>query len=128
VKRAKAEAVKLDDLGTTESGETGFGSTDLSLKRSITAKEAAIKICFLHTELSDNEFFSTPDIGYHPRFLRETEMLPTAHVNAALTRTMNDAFLDKIKVARTEHEKCQGRGREVVRLTESHKKMPDEWM
>ena len=120
--------MELDDLGTTKSGETGLGSTDLSLKPSITAKEAAIKIFFLHIELSDNEFFSAPDIGYHPPLLRESAMLPSAHVNAALTGTMNDAFLDKIKVAGTEHEKWQGRGREVVRLTESHKKMLDEWM
>ena len=41
-------------------------------------------------DTSDNEFFSAADIGYHPRLMKEKEMLSSAHVNAALTRTMND--------------------------------------
>jgi len=57
--------------------------------------------------------------------MKETEMLSSAHVNAALTRTMNDAFLDKISVAGKEDEKWQERGHEIVRLKESGEKMPD---
>jgi len=41
---------------------------------------------------------------------------------------MNDSFLDKIRVAGKEDEKWQDRGRERVRLRESGKKMPDEWI
>ena len=41
---------------------------------------------------------------------------------------MNDSFLDKIRVAGKEHEKCQDRGRELVRLRESGKKMQGEWI
>jgi len=55
-------------------------------------------------------------------------MLSSTHVNAALTRTMNDAFLDKIRMAGKEDEKWQDRGRELVRLRESRKKIPDEWI
>jgi len=69
----------------------------MNLKRSITAKEDEVKICFLHTDTSENEFFSTADIGYHPRLMKEKEMLSSAHVNAALTRAMNDSFLDKLE-------------------------------
>ena len=70
-KIADADAMGLDDLGTTESGEKGFGTSDLSAKRSITANAEGIKICFLQAERSDNEFFSATDIGYHPRLMRE---------------------------------------------------------
>jgi len=52
-------------------------------------------------------------------------MFSSADFNAALTRTMNDAFLDKISVAGKEDEKWQERGRELVRLRESGQKMPD---
>jgi len=54
-------------------------------------------------------------------------MLSSAHVNAALTRTMNRSFLDKIGKAGKEDEKWQERGRELVGRRESGKKMPDEW-
>jgi len=89
VKVANADAMEVDDLGITERGKMGFGSSDMNPKRSITAKEEEVKICFLHRDTSENEFFSAADIGYHPRLMKETEMLSIAHVNAALTETMN---------------------------------------
>jgi len=76
-------------------------------KRSIPAKEEEVKICFLHTDTSENEFFSAADINYHSQLMKEKEMLSSAHVNAALTRTMNDSFLDKIRVAGKKDEKWQ---------------------
>jgi len=125
-KVANANAMEVDDLETTERGKMGFGSRDVNPKRSITAKEAEVKICFVHADASANEFFTTADIGYHPRLMREREMLSSTHVNAALTRTMNDAFLDKIRTAGKEDEKWQKRGHELVMLREGGKKMPDE--
>jgi len=127
-KVANADAMDVDDLRTTEQGKAGFGSSDLNPKRSITAKEAGVKICFLHADSTSNEFFSAADINHHPRLTREREMLSSAHVNAALTRTMNDSFLDKIRMAGKEDEKWQDRGRELVRLRENGEKMPDEWI
>jgi len=46
--------------------------------------------------------------------MKEREMLSSLHVNAALTRTMHDSFLDKIRVACKEDEKWQNQGRELV--------------
>jgi len=54
-------------------------------------------------------------------------MLSSAHVNAALTRTMKGSFLDKIRKAGKEYEKWQERGGELIGIRESGKKMPDEW-
>ena len=102
---ANADAMEGDNLEITERGKSGFGSSNLSPKRSITAKEEGVKMCFLHTNTDDNEFFSTADIDYHPRLMKEREMLSSAHVNAALTRTINDAFLDKINMAGKEDKK-----------------------
>ena len=104
-KVANANAMEVDDLEITERGKMGFGSSDVNPKRFITAKEEKTKICFLHADRSKNEFFSAADIGYHPRLMKEKEMLSTVHVNAALTRTMNDSFLYKMRVAGKEDEK-----------------------
>jgi len=125
-KVATAEAMVVDDLETTEPGKSGFGSSDLNPKRSITAKEEGVKIYFLHADRDNNEFFSAADIGYHPQLTKEREMLSSAHVNAALTQTMNDAFLDKIRMAGKEDERGQKRGRKLVMLREGGKKMPDK--
>jgi len=70
-KVANADAIKVDDLGITERGNMGFGSSDMNPKRSITAKEEEITICFLHPDTSKHEFFSAADIGYHPRLIKE---------------------------------------------------------
>jgi len=127
-KIANTDPMEVDNLGVTEPGIMGFGSSDLNPKRSMTAKEEEVKICFLHADRSENELFSAADIGYHPRLMKETEMLSSTHVNVALTRTMNDAFLDKIRMAGKEAEKWQNRGRELVMLREGGKKIPDEWI
>jgi len=127
-KIANAETIEVDELGVTQRGVLVFGSSDLNLKRSITAKEEEVKICFLHADRSENKFFSLANIGYHPRLMQESEMFLSAHVNAALVATMNDSFLEKIGVAGKENEKWQARGRELVRLRGGGKKMPDEWI
>jgi len=56
---------------------------------------------------------------------KEKEKLSSGHLNAALTRTMNDSFLDKIRVAGKEDERWQERGRELVRLREIGIRMLD---
>jgi len=127
-KVTNANTMEVEDLGITERGIIGFGSSEINSRRSITAKEEEVTICFLHTDTSKNEFVSAADIGYHPRLVKEREMLSSTHVNAALTRTMNHSFLDKIRVAGKEDEKWQDRGGELVRLRESGKKKPGEWI
>jgi len=97
-KIANADAMEVDNPRVTERRKMGFGSSDLNPKRAITAKEEEVKICFHHPDTSKNEFFSA-DIGYHPRLMKEREMLSSTHVKAALTRTMNDTFLGKIRRA-----------------------------
>jgi len=131
-KVANTDAMEVDDLGITERRITerrkmGFGSGDLNPKRFIAAKEEEVQICFLHSDTSEKEFFSAADIGYHPRLRHEREMLSSAHVNAALTRTMNDSFQGKIRVAGKEDERWPDRGRELVMLRQGGKNMPNEW-
>jgi len=60
--------------------------------------------------------------------MKEREMLSSAYVNAALMQMMNDAFLDKIRVASKEDGRWQEGGCELVRLRESGEKVPNEWI
>jgi len=73
-KVANPDAIEADELVTTEPGKSGFGSSDPNPKRSITAKDEGVKICFLYADGDNNEFFTTADIGYHPRLTKEREM------------------------------------------------------
>jgi len=59
--------------------------------------------------------------------MKESEMLSSAHVNPALTRTINNSILDKIRVVGKENGKWHKQGRELVRMRESSKKIPNEW-
>jgi len=58
--------------------------------------------------------------------MKEKEMLSSARVNAALTQTMNDTFLNKIRVTGKDEEKWQERSRENGRLRQRAKKMADK--
>jgi len=58
-----------------------------------------MKIGFLHGDTGKNYLFSATDIADHPRLIKPKEMLSRAQVNETLTRTMNDSFLEKIRVA-----------------------------
>ena len=89
-------------------------------------KEEGVCICFLHAETTNNQFFSATDIGYHPPLTLEKEMLSSAYVNAALTRTMNDNISANIRLAGKGDQKWPEPGRELVRMRESRKKIPTE--
>jgi len=123
---ADANIMEVEDLGTTEREKKGFRSCNINPKGSIIAKEEEVQICLLYADTSYNEFFRATDMGYHLRLIEERAMLSNAHINAALTRRMNDSFLEKIGMAGKAEEKWQERGRELVRLRDSGKEMPNE--
>ena len=107
--------MEVDNLETTERGTKGFGSSDMSPKRSIQANEENVTICFLHVNQEENEFFGAKDICQHTRLLEEEEMLSTARVNAALTRTMNNTFLEEVRTAGKKNDKWLELGQELIK-------------
>ena len=123
----EADTMEVDDLAMPQRGGRVCRSSDLNPKRSITMKEERIPICFLQAESNANEFFSARDIGCHPQLIHEKEVLSSPHVNGALTRTMNDTFLNSIRLGGKEDGKWLSQGHELVRLRERRKKILDEW-
>ena len=55
-------------------------------------------------------------------------MLSTAQINAALTRAMNDTFLEEVRMAGKEDDKWSDRAKELVKRKENGEKLPDDWM
>jgi len=82
---------------------------------------------FLQAEINDNELFGTMDIRNRPRFTQERDILSSAHVNVALTRTVHDTFLRQIRLAGKMDEKWEERRRELVRWRDREKNIPKEW-
>ena len=100
VKRIQtSEAVVVDELGETERGKQGFGSTDLGPKRSITSKEHKIMMCFLQPDPRNNTFYDEEDIPTHAHMTREVTMLSNAIIAAVQMQTIDESFLGRVRMA-----------------------------
>jgi len=53
-KIANTEDMEVDELGLTERGKRSFRSSDPNPKRSITAREEGVRMCFLYANTSYN--------------------------------------------------------------------------
>ena len=61
-----SEVMEVDKLGITDRGTKGFGSTDLSPKRTIGIEQVQPVMCQLHANRKENQLFAEEDIGHHP--------------------------------------------------------------
>ena len=73
--------MEVDDLETTERAERGFGSTDMSPKRTTPVRDCKPMICFLQADHKDNEYFDAEDMGRHPRLLKEHTLMSSAIIS-----------------------------------------------
>ena len=89
----------VDKLEETERGTQGFGSSDLGPKRLITRKEQTILMCFLHPDPRNNTFYDEEDILTHPDITREVTLLSNAIIAAVQMQTMDETFLDRVRMA-----------------------------
>ena len=94
-----SEAVVVDKLVKTERGTQGFSSTDLCPKRLITSKEHKIIMCFLHLDLRNNTFYDEEDILTDADMAREVTVLSNAILTAVQMQTMDETFLNRIRMA-----------------------------
>ena len=94
-----SEAVVVDKLVETERGTQGFGSTDLGPKRLITSKDHKIMMCFLHPDPRNNTFYDEDDILTHADKTSGVTLLSKAIIAAVQMQTMNETFLNRIRMA-----------------------------
>ena len=116
--------MEIDELDERERGMKGFGSTDLSPKRLITTKETKITICFLNPNPEYNEDHDDEDSETNPRRGQEVAMLSNAIIAAVHMQTMDQSFLNRIRMAGIEDDTWLARKEELSRLKESSKALP----
>ena len=117
----------VDKLGETERGTQGFGSTDLGPKCLITSKEHKIMMCFLHPDPRHNTFYDEEDILMHADMTREVTMLLNAIIAAVQMQTMDEAFLNRIRMSGKDDNAWTERKGELSRMKERNEQLPKNW-
>ena len=122
-----SDMMEVDQLETTERAEGGFGSTDLSPKRTATVVESALIICFLHADKRNNEFFDTEDMGKHPRLMKEHVLMSSAIISQVEMRTFNVELLNRVITASGVDQDWLERKAELDRLENEGREFPPHW-
>ena len=119
--------MEIDELDETERGTKGFGATDLGPKTLITTKETKITVCFLNPNPEYNKYLDDEDIETNPRLRQEVVMLSNAIIATVHMQTMDEAFLNRIRMAGKEDDSCLGRKEELSRLKDKNEVLPKHW-
>ena len=114
----------VNKLDETERGTQGFGSTYLGPKRLITSKEHKIMMCFLHPDPRNNFFYDEEDILTRPDMTREVTLLSNAIIAAVQMQTMDETFLDRIRMAGKDNDTWTERKGELSRMKEQNEQLP----
>jgi len=95
-KRQTCDAMEIDNLGDTQRGTRGSGSSNIGPKWLIMCEELKVKMCFLNPAPEDNSYFDEEDIHTQAGLRDKITMLSSAMIAAIQMQTMDDAFLDRI--------------------------------
>jgi len=98
------DAMEIDNLEDTERATLGFGSSDIGPKRLITYEELKVIMCVLNRDPQDNSYFDEEDIHTHASLREEVTMLPSAMIAAIQMLTIDNSFLERIRVAGKEDD------------------------
>ena len=90
-----SDMMEVDNLEVTERADKGFGSTDMSPKRTTPVTDCKPMICFLQANQKDNEYFDVEDMGRHLRLRKEHVLMSSAIISQVETRTFDADFFQK---------------------------------
>jgi len=88
--------MEVDNLQIPDRGNKGFGSTDLSPKRTIAVEQVQPIICQLYADSGENRLFSENDIGRNPLLLQEEVMVSSAIISKALLQESELEHLEEV--------------------------------
>jgi len=94
-----SDMMEVDNLQITDRGDKGFGSTDLSPKRTIAVEQVQPIMCQLHADSRENRLFSESDIGRNPWLLQEEVMVSSAMISKALLQEYELELLEEVREA-----------------------------
>ena len=115
-----SDMMEVDDLEVTERAGKGFGSTDMSPKRTTLVKDCKPMICFLQANQKNNEYFDAQDMGRHTRLWKEHVLMASAIISQVKTKNFDAEFISK-------DQEWQERMTELEKLKEEGKEFPKNW-
>ena len=91
--------MEVDVLEVIERAGKGFGSTDMSPKRTTLVTDSKPMICFLQANQKNNEYFNAEDMGNHPRLRKEHVVMSRAIIAQVERKNFNAEFISKVITA-----------------------------
>ena len=119
-----SEMMEVGDHEVTEWAGKGFGSTDMSLKRTTLVTDCKLMICFLQANQKNNEYFDAEDMGRHPRLRKEHVLIYSAIISQVETKHFDTELISKVMTASKEDQEWQERLTQLEKLREEGKKIP----
>jgi len=122
-----SDMMEVDELKLTERADSGFWSTDMSPKRTISVTHAQPMICFLQADSNNNKYFDVEDIGNHPRLRQEQVLMSSAIISQVEMKVFEADFIGTVVKASKRDQEWTARKRELERLENEGKESPKNW-
>jgi len=128
IKRIDISAMmEVDNLKITDRGNKGFGTTDLSPKRTIVVEQVQPIMCQLYADSRENRLFSEGDVGRNPLHLQEEVMVSRAMISKALLQEYELELLEKVREASRNDLEWLSREATLKDLITRNKELPTNW-
>jgi len=122
-----SEMMEVDNLQIKDRGNKGFGSTDLSPKRTIAVEQVQPIMCQLYADSRENRLFSENDIGRNPWLLQEEVMVSSVMISQALLQEYELELLEEVREASYRDLEWLSREATLKDLITRGKELPTSW-
>ena len=119
--------MEVDNLRIIDRGSTGFGSTDLSLKRTIAVEQVQHIMCQQYADSRENGLFTENDIGRNPWLLQEEVMVSSAMISQAVLEEYELELLEEVGEASKDDLDWLSREAMLKDLITRGKELPTNW-
>jgi len=122
-----SDMMEVDELELTERAGSGFGSTDMSPKPTISVMNTQPIIRFLQADANNNEYFDVEDIGNHPRLRQEPFLMSSAIISQVEMKVVEADFIAMVVGPSERDQEWTARQRELEKLHNEGKEIPKNW-
>jgi len=119
--------MEVDKLRITNRGNRGFGSMDLSPKRTIAVEQVQPIMYQLYADSRENRLFSKSDIGRNPWLLEEEVMVSSAMISKALLQEYELELLQEVQKSSRDDLEWLSREATLKDQITHGKELPTNW-